>query len=158
MLAARYSWFLCFEGQMGGLMIFRGARTPARGLLRFIRGCRGNIGVMVALLIVPLVGATAMGTEAAGWFLLRRAEQSAADAAAIAAALNNDGEYNGTGYIAEAKAVAARYGFVDGSNNTTVSVAYQHVASVPQCATSNCYVVTIAHTMPLVLTELTGYG
>ncbi len=78
----------------------------------------------------------------------------------MAAALNNDGANAGTGYITEAKAVAARYGFVDGSNNTTVSVAYQHVASVPRCAGSNateCYIVTISHTMPLFLAELVGY-
>ncbi len=47
-------------------MGFRGALTLARTLVRLFRSRRGNIGVMTALLIVPLVGVTAMGTEGAG--------------------------------------------------------------------------------------------
>jgi Flp pilus assembly protein TadG len=128
-----------------------------RGLHRLFRDSRGNIGVMTAILIIPVVGALGLATEASGWFLVDRAEQSAADSAALAAAANNDAANGGTGYVSEAKAVASNYGFTDGSNNTSVSVAYQTVASVPSCVSANCYVVTITHTMPIYLSAIMGY-
>jgi Flp pilus assembly protein TadG len=126
-------------------------------LSRLIRDSRGNIGVMTAILIIPVVGALGLATEASAWFLVDRAEQSAADSAAIAAAANNDAASNGTGYILEARAVAAKYGFTNGTNNTTVNVIYQTVASVPNCVTTSCYVVTIAHSMPIFLSSIVGY-
>jgi Flp pilus assembly protein TadG len=148
------------EDGAGGVMIFRATRLLLCGFSSFIRDRRGNIGVMTALLIVPLVGAVGMATEASGWFLVNRAEQSAADSAALAAATNNDAQNCGicTGYISEAKAVASNYGFADGSNNTTVNVTYENVASVPQCTTLKCYVVTVTHNMPLSLTGFVGYS
>jgi Flp pilus assembly protein TadG len=124
---------------------------------RLIRDRRGNIGVMTAILIIPVVGALGLATEASGWFLVNRAEQSAADSAALAAASNNDAATGGAGYVSEAKAVASNYGFTGGSNNTTVSVAYEVVASVPNCVSTNCYVVTITHTMPIYLSAIVGY-
>ncbi len=127
------------------------------GFFRLIRDSRGNIGVMTAILIIPVVGALGLATEASGWFLIARAEQSAADFAALAAAANNDEANGGTGYVSEAKAVASDYGFTDGSNNTTVSVAYQAVASAPNCISTNCYVVTITHIMPIYLSSIVGY-
>lgn len=46
-----------------------------------------------------------------------RSMQNAADAAAIAAATNG-----GSNYDAEARAVAAAYGFIDGANTVSVTV------------------------------------
>ena len=141
----------------GNCRRFRVARRLLPALSRLIGDRRGNIGVMTALLIVPLVGALGMATEASGWFLINRAEQSAADSAALAAASNNDAAFSGTGYISEAKAVASKYGFTDGSNNTTISVTYQTVSSIPACVSTSCYVVQVAHNVPLALSGLVGY-
>jgi len=62
--------------------------------------------------------------------------QNAADAAVIAAALNGTGSFG-----AEAKAVAAQYGFVDGANGITVTASNNQPC--PGGAT-DCYQVTIA--------------
>jgi hypothetical protein len=75
--------------------------------------------------------------------------QNAADAAAIAAATNG-----GTSYAAEAKAVAAQYGFQDGTGNIVVAVS--KTASAAGC-TSNCYSVTISDKVPLFLSQAVGY-
>ena len=71
---------------------------------------------MMALLLPVLVGGLSLGFEISNWYLKTRAMQNAADAAAIAAASNN-----GSNYDIEAKAVAAKYGFVDGQDNVTVT-------------------------------------
>src|SRR5579864_1762010 len=94
---------------------------------RFSRGERGSISPLVAMALVPIIGAMAMGTEEANWWLVQRQAQNAADSAAIAAA--NAGSVNGVAtcgtagdYCAEAKGVSKSYGFINGSNNTTVTV------------------------------------
>ena len=89
---------------------------------RRIRDSRGNIGVMTALLIVPLVGALGLATEGASWFLINRVEQNAADSAALAAAGNGDAG-NGNTYVFEARAVAAKYGFINGVQGPNLRVA-----------------------------------
>jgi hypothetical protein len=70
------------------------------------------------------------------WYRSNRAMQNAADAAVIAAALNGTGSFG-----AEAKAVAAQYGFVDGANGITVTASNNQPC--PGGAT-DCYQVTIA--------------
>ena len=49
---------------------------------------RGAVSVMMGFLIIPLVGALALGFEASNWYLTTRGMQNAADAAALAAATN----------------------------------------------------------------------
>src|SRR6266481_5273133 len=78
---------------------------------------RGAVAVTVGVLIIPLIGALAIGFEVSNWYMVTRNMQNAADAATIAAAING-----GANYGIEGKAVAARYGFVDGSNNVSVAV------------------------------------
>ncbi len=77
---------------------------------------RGTVSVMMGFLIIPLVGALGIGFEVSSWYMSGRGMQNAADAAALAAATNG-----GANYDVEAKAVAARYGFVDGANSITVT-------------------------------------
>jgi hypothetical protein len=62
--------------------------------------------------------------------------QNAADAAAVAAARNGTSSYE-----SEAKAVAAQYGFVDGSGGVTVTALNNQICPNGQ---TNCYSVTVA--------------
>ena len=112
----------------------------------------GNIAVMMGLLLPVLLGFLGLGFEASNWYLTTRAMQNAADAAAMAAASNNSANYD-----AEAKAVAAKYGFVDGTNNVTVTAS--NTATCPAVATVNppCYSVTISTIKPLYLSQVVGY-
>jgi Flp pilus assembly protein TadG len=54
---------------------------------RFWRDRRGVVGVVVAMLLPVLVGFAGIGVEVGLWFAIQRQNQSAADAAAISAAL-----------------------------------------------------------------------
>ena len=57
-------------------------------------------------------------------------------------------------YDAEAKAVAAQYGFVDGSTNVTVTVSN---SAVCPSGGNDCYSVTITNPVPLYLSQFVGY-
>jgi Flp pilus assembly protein TadG len=111
---------------------------------------RGTIAVMMALLLPILAGALGVGFEISSWYLKTRDMQNAADAAATAAASNN-----GPNYDVEAKAVAAQYGFVDGSNNVTVTAS--NTATCPTGGAATCYSVTITGIVPLYLSQVIGY-
>ncbi len=131
-----------------------------RGLRKFCCGRRGNISPLFALLLVPLIGAMSLATETSSWFLIRRAMQNTADSAVLAVAANGDTSActsNCPTWSAEAKSVAANYGFTNGANNTTVTAINN--ATCPSPATgSNCYQVTITKTVPLYLSEVLGYA
>jgi len=135
-----------------------------RGLLahkmrRFLRSRRGNIAAMTALLIIPLAALLGIATEGGSWFLITRAMQNAADSAVIAAATNGGNSTGGTDYVNEGKAIASSYGFVDGSNDATVTVpAPAKYASISSCAASDCYQVKVTKTVPLYLIELVGFN
>ena len=115
---------------------------------------RGNIGALTALLILPMAGSIALATEASGWYMVNRVAQNAADSAALAAASNNDNP--GTGYINEGKAVAAKYGFTDGSNHATVAVTYT-TTDVPACSVG-CYKAVVTQAVPLFFANIVGYA
>jgi hypothetical protein len=110
---------------------------------------RGAVSVMMGVLIIPLVGALGIGFEVSNWYMTARGMQNAADAAALAAATNG-----GSNYDVEAKAVAAQYGFVNGTNN--ISVAVSNTAACPGGG-NNCYSVTISGFQPLLLSQIVGY-
>src|SRR3974390_1776050 len=78
---------------------------------------RGATSVMMGILMVPLAGFAGLGFEVSNWYLITRGMQNAADAATLAAAINN-----GPNYDVEARAVAATYGFVNGVTNVTIGV------------------------------------
>jgi Flp pilus assembly protein TadG len=137
---------------------FKIRRTFMQSVRRFLRSRRGNIAALTALLIVPLAALLGMATEGGSWFLITRAMQNAADSAVIAAATNGGNATSGTDYVNEGKAIASSYGFVNGSNNATVTVpAPSNYASVTSCASSACYQVKITKTVPLYLIPLVGF-
>src|SRR5437868_15229402 len=107
---------------------------------------RGTVSVMMGFLIIPLVGALGIGFEVSSWYMTTRSMQNAADAAALAAATNG-----GANYDVEAKAVAALYGFVHGTNN--VSVVASNTAACPSGG-NNCYSVTITGYVPLYVSQV----
>jgi Flp pilus assembly protein TadG len=111
---------------------------------------RGTVATMFAFLTPVLMGSLALGFETSNWYVTKRNEQNAADAAAIAASTNG-----GANYAAEAKAVAANYGFVDGTNNVTVTAS--NSATCPTGG-NTCYSVTITNLVPLYLSQMVGYS
>jgi Flp pilus assembly protein TadG len=128
------------------------ARSLATIVHPFLRLCadrRGNIAVMMALVLPALVGAMGLGFEVSNWYMTKRAMQNAADAAAIAAAMNGTANYD-----IEAKAVTAQYGYVNGSNNVTVTAS--NAAACPSGG-NTCYGVTITGVVPLYLSQVVGY-
>lgn len=131
-------------------------------LVRFRRSRRANVTVMFALMLVPLIGIAGVATEGAGWFLTQRAVQHGADEAALAAALNGcvPGATCATvqrTYAQEATAVAAKYNFVSGSNDTTVTPSLDTATAPCAAAPNNCYVVTIQHKSPFRLMRIVGF-
>jgi Flp pilus assembly protein TadG len=110
---------------------------------------RGNVTVMMGFLLPPLIGTFGLGFEVANWYLITRSMQNAADSAAVAVATTA-----GTNYLTEARAVAAQYGFVDQTNNVTVTAS--NTAACPGGG-NTCYSVTITRTLPLFLSQIIGY-
>jgi Flp pilus assembly protein TadG len=110
---------------------------------------RGAVSVIMGVLIIPLVGALGIGFEVSNWYMTARGMQNAADSAALAAATNG-----GSNYDVEAKAVAAQYGFVNGTNNISVAVSNTAACSG---GGNNCYSVTISGFVPLFLSQVVGY-
>src|ERR1700686_2509957 len=110
---------------------------------------RGAVSVIMGVLMIPLVGGLALGFEVSNWYMTTRGMQNAADAAALAAATNG-----GSNYDIEAKAVAARYGFVDGTN--TVRVTVSNAAACPGGG-NDCYSVTISGAVPLLMSQVVGF-
>jgi Putative Flp pilus-assembly TadE/G-like len=135
--------------------MFYSTRCKTTARVRLLRADqRGTVAVMMGLLLPILVGGLGLGFEVSNWYLQTRAMQNAADAAVIAAATNADPNYYGV----EAKAVAALYGFVDGSNN--VHVWPLNNAPCPTrtpSLTPPCYIVTITSVAPLYLSQVVGF-
>ena len=118
------------------------------GMRRLRADERGAVAVIMGVLLIPLVGSLAIGFEVSNWYMVTRNMQNAADAATLAAAINN-----GTNYDVEAKAVAARYGFVNGVNNVSVTVT--NTAACP-AGGNTCYSATISGYVPLLLSRALG--
>ncbi|OLE34749.1 MAG: hypothetical protein AUG47_00395 [Alphaproteobacteria bacterium 13_1_20CM_3_64_12] len=121
----------------------------ANQIRRLLADERGAISVIMGVLMIPLVGALAIGFEVSNWYMTTRDMQNAADAAAVAAATNAKSNYD-----IEAKAVAARYGFVDGANSITVAAS--NTAACPG-GTNTCYSVTITGFVPLLMSQIVGF-
>src|SRR6476661_4614690 len=118
---------------------------------RFREDRRGTVAILMGILIIPLVGALGIGFEVSNWYRTVRGMQNAADAAVIAAAVNG-----GANYDVEAKAVAAQYGFVDGTNRINVTVANN--AACPDGSGNTCYSVSISGSVPLLVSQLVGFA
>jgi Flp pilus assembly protein TadG len=131
--------------QPGSSMIFQ---SILDGMHRLRADKRGAVAVTVGVLSIPLIGALAIGYEVSSWYMVTRSMQNAADAATIAAATNG-----GANYGVEGKAVAASYGFVDGTNN--VSVAVTNAAACPGGG-NTCYSATVSSYVPLLMSRVLG--
>jgi hypothetical protein len=90
--------------------------------------------------------------EVTNWYMQTRGMQNAADAAVIAAASNATSNYN-----IEAAAIAANYGFVNGTNNVTVTATDLAACPADPDVTPPCYKVTITSIVSLALVEIVGY-
>jgi len=120
------------------------------GLVHAIsRDPRGAVAVIGALALTSVVGVVGLAIDVGMWYRTGRMLQNAADAAVTAAAVNGTGSSQ-----SEAKAVAAQYGFVDGSNGITVTALNSQTC--PSGAT-NCYKVTVAQSSaPLYFSRVLG--
>jgi Flp pilus assembly protein TadG len=130
-------------------------------VLKWFRTERGNISPLMALMLVPIVGAMAMGTEASNWFFTARAAQHAADSAVLAAGTRDIlGDSN---YIDEGLAVAKSYGFTVATNNTlSTTNALVNIEKGVTCpnntSDTNCYRATVQRRVPVYLTPLIGFS
>jgi Flp pilus assembly protein TadG len=126
-------------------------------LRRLRKDERGAVSILMGFLMVPLVGFLALGFEVSNWYSITRGMQNAADAATLAAAINNSDNLVGSlpAYEAEARAVAATYGFVNGTNNVTINVINN--ATCPVTGDQNCYSVSISGYTPLLLSQVVGF-
>jgi Flp pilus assembly protein TadG len=132
------------------ISVNEGLHDPHLNLVRRFRADEiGATSIIMGVLMIPLVGSVAIGFEASNWYMITRGMQNAADAAALAAATNG-----GSNYDVEARAVAARYGFVNGTN--TISIATSNTAPCPGGG-SNCYSVAISGMVPLFVSQVVGF-
>jgi Flp pilus assembly protein TadG len=99
---------------------------------------------MMGLLFPVLLAGLGFGFEISNWYLKTRAMQNAADAAVIAAASNGEDNYN-----LEAAAVAANYGFFDGTDNVSVTASNDATCPAGDGINPPCYSVTISSKVPL---------
>jgi hypothetical protein len=119
-------------------------------LLRLRADERASVATIMGVLLIPFIGALGLGFEVSNWYLTTRGMQNAADASAIAAATNG-----GANYGDEARAVAAQYGFLTGTNN--INVAASNTATCPGGG-NDCYSVTISGFVPLYLSQVVGFA
>src|SRR5688572_28871810 len=119
-------------------------------LKNFCRDRRGNIAIIAGIAMPVVVGSLGIGAEVASWYGGKRALQNAADTAAIAAATNASEDY-----AEEARAVAARYGFVHGVDG--VNVTATNDALCPEGG-EECYRVTITRSQKLLLAQAVGFN
>jgi Flp pilus assembly protein TadG len=128
-----------------------------RVLRAFLSSRQAAIAPLTALLLVPISGAIAFSVEAGGWQYMQRATQNAADSAAIAAATVNNTGATGTTSLLEARAAAAKNGFVNGAGNTTVTATQLAACPTGTTAGSTCYQATVTTTFPLLFSRVIGY-
>ena len=108
---------------------------------------RGVSAVVIALGLTALLGFAGLAIDVSLWYADKRVEQGAADSAAYSAAYTYNVNGSSTYAIATAKAVAAQYGFVTGSNAITVTV-HNPPASGTHTSTTGAFEVIIAKTEP----------
>ena len=133
------------------------ARGFLRSLLRRLLQSEGAaISPMFALLLIPISGSIAFSVEMGGWYYVQRSAQNAADSAAIAAASNNNQTGTGSTFLAEARAAARPYGYINGQDNATVNSA---VTTCPTgtAAGSICYEAIVTTVFPVSFSGVLGF-
>src|SRR5436190_13312407 len=107
------------------MRVFQTFLRVAVGLTRgspfeFCRNRSGSVAILTAVGLTMILGSVGLGTEAAILLLKRQQMQSAADSAAFSAAAAV--KAGSTLWSNQAMAVSAQFNYVDGTNNTTVTV------------------------------------
>jgi len=105
--------------------------------VRFARDRQGAVALAVAVLLPVLIGFAGIGVEVGMWFAVQRQNQSAADAAAISAALEYAAQIeNGvTTNPAAAAAISAGYNLFNNADCST--------SGTTNCTVSPCYGFTV---------------
>jgi len=127
---------------------------------RFLIDRTAAVAPLMAMLLLPISGAIAIAVEQGEWYYFQRSMQNAADAAALAAAVNDSasttGYTSGTAYQHEAASAAGKFGYVDGVNNVTLATT---LTDCPANAASGstCYQTSISTVVPIGLSALVGF-
>jgi hypothetical protein len=98
--------------------------SSRRLLLRLLRDEAGSYLLYMTLLMPVLIGIAGLGTEGSLMLYNHRSLQDAADSAAISAAKYYAATISSTRpeLLAQAETIAAKYGFINGTNGVTVNV------------------------------------
>jgi hypothetical protein len=94
----------------------------ATSRLRLLRDETGATAIIIGLSTTALMGGAALALDVGLWYNDKRIAQGAADSAAYSAAIDSAAGGSATHVASTAKAIAAQYGQVDGSNGVTVTV------------------------------------
>jgi len=145
---------------------WRRAANRLHRLAANLRACRsGAVAPLTALMLLPISGALAFAVELGSWQYMQRSAQNAADSAAIAAATVDSagGKSGTTTSLMEAQAAAAKFGYVNCTSNTTVTVEDTVATAGFTCPTgvpvgSTCYRATISTQFPLLFSKVIGYA
>jgi hypothetical protein len=104
----------------------------------------GAVALILGLALSGILGFAALAIEGAQWYGQYRQVRTAVDAAAISAAVAYSAG-NTSGYTTEATAVAAKNGYIDGTNNVTVAI---HRPPQSGSYTSNSSAIEVVITAP----------
>ncbi|HYU12126.1 MAG TPA: pilus assembly protein TadG-related protein [Stellaceae bacterium] len=125
-------------------------RRPLRLVRNLVADPAGSTAVIIALALSAIVGFAGLGTETASWYLTKRSMQGAADTAAATAAaeLAASSSATITQMRSAARSVASRYGFVNDTASTTVTVNHPPASGTYDACPSgfagtDCYVEVI---------------
>ncbi len=133
-----------------------------RTLARLAGDTSGATAIIIGLTSMVLLGFSALGTEVGYWYFTHRNLQNAADSAAMSAVaalenIANPDTAHRTQATAEAKATAARYGFVDTQGGVAVAVNIPPTAGA-YTADPNAVEVVITEPQTLFLTAAIKIG
>ncbi len=145
-------------------------------LARFRRHRHGAVAPILALALIPILGAMGIGAEVSNWWLVQRTAQNAADSAVLAAAIDAGNNMNGSTYptatptnnscttvpssteswYCQAISTAAGYSY---TRSATVMVA-PAIATCPNPGVnlSQCYQVSITKLVPIYLLGVLGFN
>src|ERR1700732_1255239 len=109
---------------------------PLAGLLLDLwHNKEGAVAILTGIAMLVLCGVVGLGIDLGMWYRTTRLMQNAADSAAIAASMDGSSSYQSTG-----QAIAAQYGFINGTDNITVTIANNQTCPNGQ---TDCYSATI---------------
>jgi hypothetical protein len=118
---------------------------------RFAGDRAGVSAILIGLCLSVMLSAAGLAVDVGLWYADRRAAQGAADAAAYSAAVDYMNSTSPSVSLgrATALAVAAQYGFVNGSGGVTVTVNSPPTSGSYTSASDNAFEVIISKTEPL---------